>query len=149
MTPVKRKSAYSAALQEAKAQQQQTETVTPSEVETAIEPATPEQHSPINETVQSQDLMLSDGFAVLPPEIEEELEQESKTVTPSGGRNEKEYERKEFPEKVSIYLTTAQAEKLDDLAHDYRKRHKKRINRNDIIRHLINMCDLDTLDTLQ
>lgn len=56
--------------------------------------------------------------------------------------------RKDFPEKVSFYLTTQQLEKLDDLVYNFGKRHKVRINRNQIVRHLIDLCNLDTLDTL-
>jgi hypothetical protein len=51
--------------------------------------------------------------------------------------------------KASFYLTPEQANKLDDLAHDFKKAHGKRINRNDIVRYLIDQCSLETLDSME
>ena len=48
-------------------------------------------------------------------------------------------------EKVTIYLTTEQVSKLDDLAYQYGKRVKKRLNRNDIVRMLIEDCTVEKL----
>ncbi|HVB22102.1 MAG TPA: hypothetical protein VNG51_09180 [Ktedonobacteraceae bacterium] len=45
-------------------------------------------------------------------------------------------------EKVTFYLTPEQADKLDDLAYQHGKHIKKRINRNDIVRLLIDYCTL-------
>ncbi len=58
----------------------------------------------------------------------------SNTVTQSHGRTVKK-ER-----KISFYLTPEQESKLDDLAYEYLKRTGKRINRNDIVRHLVDQC---------
>lgn len=51
-------------------------------------------------------------------------------------------------EKVSFYLTAVQANKLEDLAYEHRKRTGRRINRNDIVRHLIDLCDSTSLEGL-
>ncbi len=48
-------------------------------------------------------------------------------------------------EKVTFYLTPEQAGKLDDLAYQHGKRIKKRINRNDIVRLLIDYCTVEQL----
>jgi hypothetical protein len=50
---------------------------------------------------------------------------------------------------TSIYLTPEQLRKLDDLAYVYNGRHTdKRIDRQDIIRHLVNNCDIGSLQGL-
>jgi hypothetical protein len=49
---------------------------------------------------------------------------------------------------TSFYLTPAQLRKLDDLAYTYNGRTGKRINRNDIIRHLVDICDIGNLQGL-
>lgn len=49
-------------------------------------------------------------------------------------------------EKVTFYLTSGQADKLDDLAYDHKKRTGKRINRNDIVRYLIDQCTTESLN---
>jgi hypothetical protein len=53
--------------------------------------------------------------------------------------------------KTSFYPRPAQLDKLDDLAAEYNRRYRRqrpRINRNDIIRFLIDRCDLDMLADL-
>lgn len=52
-------------------------------------------------------------------------------------------------EKISFYLTTEQAEKLDDLAYEHKKRTGRRINRNDIVRYLIEACSIENLENLK
>jgi hypothetical protein len=49
---------------------------------------------------------------------------------------------------TSIYLTPDQLQKLDDLAYTYNRRNSKRIDRQDIIRHLVNTCDIGNLQGL-
>lgn len=67
---------------------------------------------------------------------------DSETVKPrSDGKAKKE-------EKISFYLTHEQAGKLDDLAYEYKKRTGKRVNRNDIVRYLIDGCSIDSLGTM-
>jgi hypothetical protein len=86
-------------------------------------------------------------------------QQESETVIPSYSETEErlysntvtQQERKtaeEF-EKTTFYLTAKQAEKLDDLAHDHKKRAGQRINRNDIVRYLIDQAILDSLEGIK
>lgn len=48
----------------------------------------------------------------------------------------------EKPEKVTFYLRRDQVEKLDELVFTYNRRAKRRINRNDIVRQLIDHADL-------
>ena len=53
--------------------------------------------------------------------------------------------------KTSFYPTQDQLDKLDDLATEYNRRYRrqrKKINRNDIIRYLIEQCSAETLDQL-
>lgn len=52
-------------------------------------------------------------------------------------------------EQVTFYLTPEQASKLDDLAYQYGKHVKKRINRNDIVRLLIDHCTIELLDEIK
>ena len=47
--------------------------------------------------------------------------------------------------KATFYLTPLQSEKLDDMAYDHKKRTGQRINRNDIVRYLIDQATLDSL----
>ena len=63
------------------------------------------------------------------------------TVTPSN-TNKKDH-------KTSFYLTQEQTDKLDDLAYEHKKRTGQRINRNDIVRYLINQCSIDSLSNIQ
>ena len=53
----------------------------------------------------------------------------------------------EAREKATFYLAPGQLEKLDDLAHAYRKRTGRRVNRNEIIRFLIERAELEMLLT--
>ena len=46
---------------------------------------------------------------------------------------------------TSIYLDDSQLDKLDDLAHEYKKRTGKRINRNDVVRALVDQADLPSV----
>jgi hypothetical protein len=144
--PAKRKSAYSEVM---KSVQRNGETVTPLSSETGEQ-----QHG---ETVTSQD-----SSTVQPFSSEGVEQQHSETVQPLSGESgtlqygetaEKLYVNTVTPSrseavkpkkerKVSFYLTAEQEQKLDDLAYEYSKRAKKRINRNDIVRYLINQCGL-------
>jgi hypothetical protein len=141
MMPPKRKSAFNAALQEA---QQHSDTVPP----------------------QSSDTVTTlHGETVKPSERVTAIQKESDTVPPSHSPTVQEEQRTDlspfhgetvglskdqFSRKVSFYLTPGQEKKLDDLADDYRRQHDgKRINRNDIVRHLINQCTLETLESLE
>jgi hypothetical protein len=50
--------------------------------------------------------------------------------------------------KVSFYLTKAQQEKLRDLETEFWQRYRQEINRNDIVRYLIDQCDISSLQGL-
>lgn len=60
-----------------------------------------------------------------------------RTVKPSNSNTLTRQEGNKADIKVTFYLTEAQVDKLDELVFKYKKRRGKRINRNDIIRHLI------------
>jgi hypothetical protein len=48
-------------------------------------------------------------------------------------------------EKITFYLRPDQADKLDDLVLAYKRQTGKRINRNEVVRRLVDFCDLDVL----
>jgi hypothetical protein len=50
--------------------------------------------------------------------------------------------------KLSFYLTEKQEEKLDNLEIEFYLRHKRKVNRNEIVRLLIDQCDIDSLADL-
>lgn len=72
----------------------------------------------------------------------EQEQQEPLTASPSSSKAPKE-------EKISFYLTREQADKLDELAYEHKKRTGQRINRNDVVRHLIDQSTIDSLTNLQ
>ncbi|MDP9371787.1 MAG: hypothetical protein M3Q65_04910 [Chloroflexota bacterium] len=47
--------------------------------------------------------------------------------------------------KTSFYLRTDQLDKLDELAYAYKRRTGRRIDRQDIVRQLVDRCALDDL----
>jgi hypothetical protein len=71
-------------------------------------------------------------------EIEAEKEQSTPPILPK-----QDSQRTYKP--TSFYLDESQLDKLDDLSHEYKKRTGKRINRNDIVRALIDETDLEHL----
>ena len=138
----KRKSAFSAALQEA---QQHGDTVPPQEGETVTTPHSGETVVPLDSIPATQEesdtVSPSHSVAV---QSEQQIE-----LSPSHGDTVKP-SKDQFSRKVSFYLTREQEKKLDDLADDYRRQHEgKRINRNDIVRYLIDHCTLKMLETLE
>ncbi len=48
-------------------------------------------------------------------------------------------------QKTTFYLTPGQLDMLDELAYDYKRRTGKRINRNDIVRFLVEHARLEAL----
>jgi hypothetical protein len=86
--------------------------------------------------------------AALPPDIETATPQDVKADTPENSKTvsrQSGVEGKANTEKFTIYVSSEQLDKLDELALAYRKRTGKRINRNVIMRKLIDVCDLDLL----
>jgi hypothetical protein len=82
--------------------------------------------------LNSETVKKSNGETVIP--------QDSKTVKPSNGETVKR-----GLIKTSFYLQPDQIEKLDDLGHECKKRTGRRIDRQDIIRALIDSADLESV----
>ena len=79
-------------------------------------------------------------------------QQNSETVTPFYGEAAEQLISNTVTRhylETTFYLTPEQAEKLDDLAHDYKKHTGQRINRNDIVRYLIDQATLDSLEGIK
>ena len=49
-------------------------------------------------------------------------------------------------EKISFYLTPDEARKLNDLEYEQRNRTGRRVNRNDLIRYLIDSCTSESFE---
>ncbi len=71
------------------------------------------------------------------------VEQEKKPETKTEDTPTQEQQRTYKP--TSIYLSDGQLDKLDELALEYKKKIGRRINRNDIVRALVDSTDLDNL----
>jgi hypothetical protein len=86
--------------------------------------------------------------------VKEEEQSDSQTVAPAHSDTvAASYSAPEEDQviKTSFYPKPAQLDKLDDLASEYNRIHRRkrpRINRNDIVRFLIDLVDLDMLDKL-
>jgi hypothetical protein len=90
----------------------------------------------------SNTVKLLDGYTVEPQDGVTVSQQNGVTVKPSDSNTVKAVE------KTSFYLRPDQLDKLDELVMAYKRRTGKRgINRNDIIRHLIDRCELESLLT--
>ncbi len=122
----KRKSAYLQATQEA---QQSQQTVTP-ESGSTVKP------------FQSDTGTQQNSNTVEPFQSDTALTLQGNTALPRSSRLEKK------EEKVTFYLTSGQADKLDDLAYEHKKRTGKRINRNNIVRYLIDICTAETISSI-
>jgi len=73
------------------------------------------------------------------------------TVVPSNRETTPQREASAGPKKdkkVTFYLTQEQEDKLDALEIEFRQRHKRKVNRNEIVRLLIDQCDIDSLADL-
>lgn len=66
----------------------------------------------------------------------------SNTAQPQSGKTVKQ------KGKTSFYLADGQEEKLEELAFRFLQQHGRRINRNEIVRHLIDRCTLESLEGL-
>ncbi len=76
---------------------------------------------------------------------------QSETVVPSNRELIPQREASAGPKKdkkVTFYLTQEQEDKLDALEIEFRQRHKRKVNRNEIVRLLIDQCDIDSLAAL-
>jgi hypothetical protein len=119
----KRQSAFNKAIREA----QNRETVTPQDIGT-VPQSNGDTVKPLN------------GGTVLQSNSDAVQQLNSLTVKPPNRGT-----AKSGLTKTSFYIRPDQADKLDDLAHEYKKRTGKRIDRQDIVRAIIDEIDLDNL----
>jgi len=89
---------------------------------------------------QSAYFKATQGTAVQPEgePAQEKTPSHSDTVT----------QRVKVDKKTSFYLSDAQKKKLNDLEAECWQRFSKKINRNEIVRFLIDGCSLETLQAL-
>lgn len=130
---VKRKSAYLRATQEAQAAQQSSDTVIPLDRE------------------EVEELKKQDAFPVASTSnVPTAIQQSSEEVRQLDRENTKQFHGEEVKqqksEKISFYLTPDEARKLNDLEYEQRKRTGRRVNRNDLIRHLIDTCTSESFE---
>lgn len=134
MAAPKRQSAFFRATQEAQ---------TPPHSDTVQQVKSDTVVPPHSDTVQQTDIVTSSrSDTVTASLLHRETVQQMSTVAPSHRETKKD-------RKTSFYLTQEQTDKLDDLAYEHKKRTGQRINRNDIVRHLIDQCDIDSLANIQ
>ncbi len=91
---------------------------------------------------------VQDEASSLPEDSETATPQHSNTVSHDSSNTVTPHNSaagKSNSEKFTIYVSPDQLDKLDELALAYRKRTGKRINRNVIMRKLIDVCDLELL----
>jgi len=98
------------------------------------------QQDNIGEQKNCETVKPSNGYAVEQSSSETVIPQDSKTVKPLSSETVKR-----GLTKTSFYLRPDQIEKLDDLAHECKKRTGRRIDRQDIIRALIDNTDLENI----
>lgn len=77
---------------------------------------------------------------VLPPKGNDVLREDIDTVLPSS-----RVVGKTGGEKTTFYLRPDQLDQLDELVYQYKKRTGRRINRNDVVRQLIDQADVEAL----
>jgi len=87
---------------------------------------------------------------VTQPEPEPALQLENRiTVQPQTGTSERIQEpvqnEEKATEKLTLYLLPRQSDKLDELLMQFKKRTGKRLQRNKLMRMLIDQATLDTL----
>lgn len=138
MPPAKRKSAFFSATQEAQKAPKQENAEVPRDHENASQ-------------VQSDTLPPSSSKTASLPNSETVKQLRSDTASLQQSETVKQSSRTTIKkqEKISFYLTTEQAEKLDDLAYEHKKRTGRRTNRNEIVRYLIDACRIENLEDLK
>lgn len=87
------------------------------------------------ETVDSQD-----RITVSPQNSNNVSPQNSNTVLPQEGADDSSTR-----EKITFYLRPDQIDKLDELTLAYKRRTGRRLNRNELVRRMIDRCDLPLL----
>jgi hypothetical protein len=162
MAAAKRKSAFFSATQEAQKQVEQENTVKTSDSSTVV----PSQSETVTQP-QSETVIQTDSKTVSEPQGDALPSSSSVTASPSSSaivafsqsETVTQYQSKgviplnsstvKKEVKVSFYLTPEEEQKLDDLAYEHKKRTGKRINRNDIVRHLVDNCSIEDLRNLR
>jgi len=132
----KRRSAFMRATQEA---QQGSETVKPLNREEVEESKKQDAFSSAIE---------SNGATATQQKGEVVRQLDSEDNTPFHGLTVKEQDSDAVKksEKISFYLTPDEARKLNDLEYEQRKRTGRRVNRNDLIRHLVDTCTSESFE---
>ncbi len=95
---------------------------------------------PTTSQQNSDTVIPSDGGTVRPQHGDTAAPSDGDTVAAPGHKA-----GKAGAEKTTFYLRPDQLDKLDELAYTYKKRTGRRIDRQDIVRTLIDRCDLATL----
>jgi len=73
---------------------------------------------------------------------------QSDTVTPQDTPTVQRSVEPKVDKKVTFYLNQSQVDKLDQLEIDFRQIYKRKVNRNEIVRFLIDQCNIDNLTGL-
>lgn len=131
--PVKRKSAYLRATQEAQVSQQSSDTVVPLDREEV-------------EESKKQDAFPTASTSHVSTAIQQSREEVGQLDSESTKQSHGEEVKQQKSEKISFYLTPDEAQKLNDLEYEQRKRTGRRVNRNDLIRHLIDTCTSESFE---
>jgi len=138
--PEKRRSAYLRATQEAqKVIPQSSETVKPLDRE-EVEESKKQDAFWSNETSNRSTPMQQGGEVIIQVDRVNDIQLHSETV------KEQSSETVKKSEKISFYLTPDEARKLNDLEYEQRKRTGRRVNRNDLIRYLIDVCSSESFE---
>lgn len=142
MMPEKRKSAFMRATQEAqKVIPQSSETVKLLDRERVEEPKKQDAFQS-SEMSKVSTAMQQDG------EVVKQLDRVDNMQFHGEAVKEQSSETVKKSEKISFYLTPDEARKLNDLEYEQRNRTGRRVNRNDLIRHLIDTCTSDSFEEM-
>ncbi len=138
--PEKRKSAFMRATQEAqKPIQQNSETVKPLDRE-EVEGSKKQDAFQSDEASNRSTAMQQGGKVIKQLDGVSDMQFHGETVEEQSGDTVKK------SEKISFYLTPDEAGKLNDLEYEQRKRTGRRVNRNDLIRYLIDTCTSESFE---
>jgi hypothetical protein len=95
---------------------------------------------------QGGDTVLRQGRNTVKPQYGETVSRQSgEAVLRQGGDTVEPQDGETATSKVTFYLREDQIDQLDEWTLEYKKRRGKRINRNELVRRLIDRCALDLL----
>jgi len=86
-----------------------------------------------------------EGRTATPQHRDTVLQSHGETATQQAGHTQAAAAGKVTNEKISFYLRPDQVDKLDELTLAYKKHTGIRLNRNELVRRLIDRTDLDIL----